>query len=136
MTLDRIRCLLILALAAFSAGLLELHATKAQEAWREYRRDNLGFRIEMPGEPAINPVPRRMIAEAIADVAAAAGRQADVDVEVSIPGGEALAARTLNGRLGIVGGLSILGTTGIVVTYSCSERTNALTSLTSSVRLS
>jgi cobalt-precorrin-5B (C1)-methyltransferase len=73
-----------------------------------------------PGEPAINPVPRRMIADAIVEVAAAAGRAADAEVEISIPGGEALAARTLNGRLGIVGGLSILGTTGIVVPYSCS----------------
>src|SRR5205807_8734136 len=67
-----------------------------------------------PGEPAINPVPRRMIRDAICEVAAAAGRAADVDVEVeiAIPGGEALAIRTLNARLGIVGGLSILGTTG------------------------
>ncbi|MGC2134216.1 MAG: cobalt-precorrin-5B (C(1))-methyltransferase CbiD, partial [Xanthobacteraceae bacterium] len=73
-----------------------------------------------PGEPAINPVPRRMIRDAIAEIADAAGRPADADVEISIPGGEALAAKTLNGRLGIVGGLSILGTTGIVVPYSCS----------------
>ncbi len=73
-----------------------------------------------PGEPAINPVPRRMIREAIAEVAAAVNCAADVEVEISIPGGEALAAKTLNGRLGIVGGLSILGTTGIVVPYSCS----------------
>ena len=73
-----------------------------------------------PGEPAINPVPRRMISDAIGEVAAATGRPADAEVEVAIPGGEALAARTLNGRLGIVGGLSILGTTGIVVPYSCS----------------
>ncbi len=73
-----------------------------------------------PGEPAINPVPRQMIRNVIAEVAAAAGRAADVEVEISIPGGEALAAKTLNGRLGIVGGLSILGTTGIVVPYSCS----------------
>jgi cobalt-precorrin-5B (C1)-methyltransferase len=73
-----------------------------------------------PGEPAINPVPRRIIADAIAEVAAASRRAADVEVEISIPGGEALAAKTLNARLGILGGLSILGTTGIVVPYSCS----------------
>ena len=68
-----------------------------------------------PGEPAINPVPRAMIAAALAEVQPAP----DVVVEISIPGGEVLAASTLNGRLGIVGGLSILGTTGIVVPYSC-----------------
>jgi cobalt-precorrin-5B (C1)-methyltransferase len=77
-----------------------------------------------PGEPAINPVPRRMIRDNIAEVAAATGGapdgQPDVEVEIAIPGGAALAAKTLNGRLGIVGGLSILGTTGIVVPYSCS----------------
>jgi cobalt-precorrin-5B (C1)-methyltransferase len=73
-----------------------------------------------PGEPAINPVPRRMIRDAIAEVAALAHRPGDAEVEIAIPGGKALAAKTLNGRLGIVGGLSILGTTGIVVPYSCS----------------
>ena len=72
-----------------------------------------------PGEPAINPVPRRMIRQAIEEVAAANKRTADVEVEIAIPGGETLAARTVNARLGIVGGLSILGTTGIVVPYSC-----------------
>src|SRR5262249_15794651 len=51
---------------------------------------------------------------------ASAARCADVEVEIAIPGGAALAAQTLNPRLGIVGGLSILGTTGIVVPYSCS----------------
>lgn len=70
-----------------------------------------------PGEPAINPVPRQMILAAIAEVAAS---PPDVIVEISIPGGEILAERTLNGRLGIIGGLSILGTTGIVIPYSCS----------------
>ncbi len=68
-----------------------------------------------PGEPAINPVPRRMIAEALAD----AGGGPDWIVEVAIPGGARLAEQTLNGRLGIVGGLSVLGTTGIVIPFSC-----------------
>jgi cobalt-precorrin-5B (C1)-methyltransferase len=73
-----------------------------------------------PGEPAINPVPRRMIAAAVAEVAASVGGTGDAEIEIAIPGGEALAAKTLNARLGIVGGLSILGTTGIVIPYSCS----------------
>ena len=68
-----------------------------------------------PGEPAINPVPRQMIRAALAEIRPAP----DVVVEISIPGGEALATRTLNARLGILGGLSVLGTTGIVVPYSC-----------------
>lgn len=73
------------------------------------------------GEPAINPGPRALIAEALGEVAAACGQaSADAAVTLSIPGGEALAAKTLNARLGIVGGLSILGTTGIVIPYSCS----------------
>ncbi len=69
-----------------------------------------------PGEPAINPTPRQMIRDALAEIG---GGPVDAVVEIGIPDGEALAARTLNGRLGIVGGLSILGTTGIVVPYSC-----------------
>jgi cobalt-precorrin-5B (C1)-methyltransferase len=72
-----------------------------------------------PGEPAINPVPREMMRMAVREVAERFGASGDVIVELSIPGGEALAARTLNARLGILGGLSILGTTGIVVPYSC-----------------
>lgn len=72
-----------------------------------------------PGEPAINPVPRRMIAAEIGEVARAYGTSADAIVEISIPGGERLAERTLNARLGIIGGLSVLGTTGIVVPFSC-----------------
>ena len=72
-----------------------------------------------PGEPAINPAPREMIRANIAEVAEHYGVGADAEVEISVPGGERLAKSTLNGRLGIVGGLSILGTTGIVIPYSC-----------------
>ena len=72
-----------------------------------------------PGEPAINPVPRAMIGQAVREAAGLSGQTGDVAVEISIPGGEKLAEKTLNSRLGIVGGLSILGTTGIVVPYSC-----------------
>lgn len=71
------------------------------------------------GEPAINPGPRAMIRAAIAGVAETYGTSGDVTVTVSIPGGAALAEKTLNGRLGILGGLSILGTTGVVVPFSC-----------------
>jgi cobalt-precorrin-5B (C1)-methyltransferase len=78
-----------------------------------------------PGEPAINPGPRKMIAAAIADVvdqlAEDCGATGDVAVTVAIPGGAALAEKTMNARLGIVGGLSVLGTTGVVVPYSCAS---------------
>ena len=71
------------------------------------------------GEPAINPVPRAMMRDNLAEAARELGVEADALVEISIPGGEEMAKHTLNGRLGIVGGLSVLGTTGIVVPYSC-----------------
>lgn len=67
-----------------------------------------------PGEPAINPVPRRMISEALREVA-----PRGIRVVLSIPGGRDLAARTFNPRLGIEGGLSILGTSGRVRPFSC-----------------
>jgi len=71
------------------------------------------------GEPAINPVPRRLMREAVAGIAAEHGGTGDVVVEISVVDGEELARHTWNPRLGILGGLSILGTTGVVVPYSC-----------------
>ncbi|WP_327703803.1 cobalt-precorrin-5B (C(1))-methyltransferase [Streptomyces decoyicus] len=75
------------------------------------------------GEPAVNPVPRQMMREHLAEVARRHGggaATADVEVEISVDHGEEIARSTWNPRLGILGGLSILGTTGIVVPYSCS----------------
>ncbi len=71
------------------------------------------------GEPAINPAPRAMMQAVVAEIATQQGMAADVTITVSIPGGARIAEKTWNGRLGIKGGLSILGTTGIVRPFSC-----------------
>jgi cobalt-precorrin-5B (C1)-methyltransferase len=74
------------------------------------------------GAPAINPVPRRMIVTALAEAMAASPvatpRDRLIEVRFSVPGGEAMAEKTSNARLGIMGGISILGTTGIVRPFS------------------
>ncbi len=71
--------------------------------------------LEQPvGEAAINRVPRQMIRESLEEALRSCGCGGGLQVTISIPEGEALAAKTFNPRLGIVGGISILGTSGIV----------------------
>ena len=72
------------------------------------------------GSPAINPVPRTMMTEHLESIAQQYGYAGGFIVSVGIKNGEEIAKKTMNGRLGIVGGLSILGTTGIVRPFSCS----------------
>ena len=72
------------------------------------------------GEPAINPVPRQMMADAIDQLAGALDGPSDIIIEISVPDGAKIALKTWNPRLGIEGGLSILGTTGVVRPFSCS----------------
>lgn len=71
------------------------------------------------GQAAINPVPRAMMAAEVERLAEAHGIAADVEVTISVPGGDMLAKDTWNPRLGILGGISILGTTGVVHPFSC-----------------
>ena len=78
-----------------------------------------GLALEI-GEPAINPVPRQMMRAVVAEIAEKFKHSGDVVLTVSVAKGEALAKKTWNPRLGILGGISILGTTGIVIPYSCS----------------
>ncbi|UCE54693.1 MAG: cobalt-precorrin-5B (C(1))-methyltransferase [Desulfobacterales bacterium] len=68
----------------------------------------------LPGDPAINPGPRKMITQAVDDVLHEHALQHPVQVEIFVLQGKKLAEKTLNARLGILNGLSILGTTGIV----------------------
>ena len=78
-------------------------------------KDGLGLEV---GGPAINPVPRRNIIDNVRAVAAELLDHDGLEVTISVPGGDEKAKKTLNARLGILGGISILGTTGIVRPYS------------------
>jgi len=70
------------------------------------------------GSPAINPVPRKNIETNIREIAGKLLQTQSLEVTISVPGGQTMAKKTLNDRLGIIDGISILGTTGIVHPYS------------------
>jgi cobalt-precorrin-5B (C1)-methyltransferase len=79
-----------------------------------------------PGEWAINPVPKRMIEEAVREIFPLHDSPFTIHVSIGIPDGEERAKKTLNARLGIIGGLSILGTTGIVTPISTRAWTDTI----------
>jgi cobalt-precorrin-5B (C1)-methyltransferase len=76
-----------------------------------------GLGLEVGG-PAINPVPRRNIADNLREAAPQLLAAHGIEVTISVPDGQVMAKKTTNARLGILGGISILGTTGIVKPYS------------------
>jgi cobalt-precorrin-5B (C1)-methyltransferase len=76
-----------------------------------------GLGLEVGG-PAINPVPRKNIADNLREAAPALLAEHGIEVTISVPDGQVMAKKTTNARLGILGGISILGTTGIVKPYS------------------
>ena len=72
------------------------------------------------GEPAINPIPRKMMQDVVNKICTMHAVIPDYQITISVPDGEQIAQQTWNPRLGIIGGISILGTTGIVHPFSCS----------------
>ena len=105
-----------------SASLQEQPGIKLKAGMGIGRVTKPGLAVEV-GQPAINPVPLKMIKEALHEVVPDG---IGIEVEISIPEGEALAKKTFNPKLGITGGISILGTSGIVKPMSEEAIKNSL----------
>ncbi|MDX8348783.1 cobalt-precorrin-5B (C(1))-methyltransferase [Cognatiyoonia sp. IB215446] len=104
--------LIVVCVAASSGGIV----FEAGEGVGTVTKPGLPLAV---GDAAINPVPRQMISDIVHELARQHGCAPDIIVEISVPGGQELALKTWNPRLGIVGGISILGTTGVVRPFSC-----------------
>lgn len=95
-----------------SKGLIEVDGGKGVG---RVTKPGLGLEI---GTAAINPTPKKMLLQNLADAAGQLLQRCGISVTISVPMGEEIAQKTDNPRLGILGGISILGTTGIVIPYS------------------
>ncbi|SHN15993.1 cobalt-precorrin-5B (C(1))-methyltransferase [Chitinophaga sp. CF418] len=99
---------------------------------RFFRGEGVGV-VTLPGlaigvgEPAINPVPRKMMTDAVQFLTHRYSLHKGVNIEVFVVNGTEIAKKTLNSRIGILGGISILGTTGIVRPFSSSAYIASIT---------
>jgi cobalt-precorrin-5B (C1)-methyltransferase len=104
----------ICSTVSFSKNATNIHIDGGKGVGR-VTKPGLGLEI---GKPAINPTPMKMLEQTVHEVAGHQLEKQGVDVVISVPNGEEIAKKTDNPRLGILGGISILGTTGLVLPYS------------------
>lgn len=104
----------ICSTVSFSKNANNIHIDGGKGVGR-VTKPGLGLEI---GKAAINPTPLKMLEQAVREVAGHQLEKQGVDVVISVPNGEEIAKKTDNPRLGILGGISILGTTGVVLPYS------------------
>lgn len=104
----------ICSTVSFSKNASNIHIDGGKGVGR-VTKPGLGLEI---GKAAINPTPLKMLEQAVREVAGHELEKQGVDVVISVPNGEEIAKKTDNPRLGILGGISILGTTGLVLPYS------------------
>ena len=107
----------ICSTVSFSKNASNIHIEGGKGVGR-VTKPGLGLEI---GRAAINPTPMKMLEQAVREVAGGQLEKRGIDIVISVPNGEEIAKKTDNPRLGIIGGISILGTTGLVLPYSTSS---------------